>query len=704
MTAFAPVVSTRPGAVAETIDLFDVGRSLRRQWLAIALGLALGLAAAAAVLLLAPRRFVGESTVLLRSATDPSASLLSRVGLPTDLGGGALGNAIKSPMETELALLASRDVIGSVVDSLGLQARVLGRAGVPSRWLIQPAPYAGAFRKQRFAFDRQPDGRYRVTGDSVSLLAAPGTPFRLPVVGTVTLVPRPALASFRVQFDDREDAVQRLGERLGVDKRGGEVAAVGYTASDSVTAAEVPNAIVETYLARRRTVDRGVNTRRYEFLVLQADSVSRQLAVAENALRREQEASGVFDPELSGRTGVEAARALREQAGALEVERRAIGQLLADVQAGRLSPRQLAAYPSFLKSDAVNALLTQMSGLETQRTMTLERRTEKDPEIVAMSGSIAQLERQLVPLARAYQQSLDQQVGEVDRQLAVVESRLTVLPGQAEASVQRQRDVKRLSQTLLALQSQIVDTRLAAIGEGGQVRQIDVAESPKRPAFPRPVPTLLVGALGGLLLGTVWALFRGARRMVVPWDVERATGLPGVVVRPGEPVLLGAGVRSGTILVLGAEAGHDAACAAVARAVGASLEQRGLGVIVVDGQDGQDHAALRAAVAVAEVERDVVVVAARTLRDPATVALLEPPRRVLLAARAGATPRRAIVDALDALSRLAVPCLGVALLEPDAWRVDAPRPARPTTDLRLAPRATSAPRDELPAAVTGDGR
>ena len=45
---------------------------------------------------------------------------------------------------------------------------------------------------------------------------------------------------------------------------------------------------------------------------------------------------------------------------------------------------------------------------------------------------------------------------------------------------QAQREVKRLTQTMLGVQAQIIDARLAAIAEGGQVRQIDVAQPPNR--------------------------------------------------------------------------------------------------------------------------------------------------------------------------------------------------------------------------------
>jgi hypothetical protein len=85
----------------------------------------------------------------------------------------------------------------------------------------------------------------------------------------------------------------------------------------------VPNAVVAVYLDLRRTLDRGLNQRRYEFMAAQADTAARQLALAEDALRREQEATGVMDPEAVGKSGLEAIQNVRTVYVGLESERRA---------------------------------------------------------------------------------------------------------------------------------------------------------------------------------------------------------------------------------------------------------------------------------------------------------------------------------------------------------------------------------------------
>jgi len=54
--------------------------------------------------------------------------------------------------------------------------------------------------------------------------------------------------------------------------------------------------------------------------------------------------------------------------------------------------------------------------------------------------------------------------------------------------------------------AQVLTARLAALAEGGDVRVIDEAVSPRRVTFPRPLPTIALGLVGGAIAGFVIAL------------------------------------------------------------------------------------------------------------------------------------------------------------------------------------------------------
>src|SRR6185436_11077824 len=176
----------------------------------------------------------------------------------------------------------------------------------------------------------------------------------------------------------------------------GDVAEVLFSADDPVNAAKAPNTLVGFYLDRRKTTDRGVNQRRVEYVAAQMDSTARQLAATEHALREYQDKSGVLDAELVGKAQWEGAMELRRGLTDVEVDAAAINQLLAQADSGTLTHRQLAAYPSFLRGSSIAPMVAQLSDLDAQRTRLLERRTERDPEVVALDRSIRSTEDQIV--------------------------------------------------------------------------------------------------------------------------------------------------------------------------------------------------------------------------------------------------------------------------------------------------------------------
>lgn len=653
---------TANGSGTDTIDLADILRSVRQGWRIIASSIVVGLAVALLVLLFAPRRFDGAASAVVRTTPDAGTSLLSRVG---DASGGAaalLGGAMTTPIETEIQILSSRAVAEKVLDSLLLQVHPR-EPSVPATALVRAARLPGGFKKLDVSFERAAAGTYRVRADGVDTAVAAGGDVRLPV-GSLSLQ-KELPPSFRLRLYDREEAITRTMKNLNVTKLGGEVVRVAYRASDSITASSVPNAVVANYLVRRRTVDRGTNSHRVEFLTAQIDSTATQLAAAEQALRAFQESSGVVDAPLIGKLALEQAAGLRKDVGALEVETGALGQLLAQVGSGKMSARQLAAYPSFLKSPGINELLKQLSELETERTRLLERRLETDDEVVALTRSINNVEAQLVPLGRAYSNALEQQKRDVQGQLGTLTSALGSFPGASQESARRLRDVMRLSQLSIALQGQLAQARLSAINEGGDVRPLDVAVPPAKPSFPRPVMVSALGLGAGVVIGMLLALLSGShgRYFEGPHAIERALGVPALRFDAQAPLLMsGRGVLS-TVLLVPLEAGVPTAGVAE-RLVGTALA-RGETATVLDLTE--PHAVSRNGSSVGsllgrlEQEHAMVVVRLPSLSSDSTAAVLNSNRTVLFVVPAQRVNRVALMGAVETLRRLDIPCAGVVL-------------------------------------------
>ena len=456
------------------LELRDLAATLRRGWGRIAWLGGLGLAVGMGFAFLVPPRFDGEVMLLVRTPQDASGALAEQLGPLAGLAGGALGfGQNSSQIATEVALLQSRSLVGEVIDSLGLQRRAGRRP---------PASLASV---------ELPGGRFR--------------PRRLTANGV------------RIQIVDRDDAIDDALRRFEVRELGGEVLAVRFRARDSVSAAAFPNLLARRYLVRRATVDRGLNQRKYEFLVAQADSARVALQTTLAELRRLQQSRGVLAVDLSGRAEAEQMAVLQGQLSSVRGEVLALDSLLRTVRSGG-EARALAGFPSLLKSPAVNELVGEMARLQTERIRLLVTQRDQTPMVRALAAARDSLEAQLLPLARTYGAALERQQRALLDELEMRRRAQNGIADAGEVLVYLETRAKGLSQAVLALETQVLEARLAALTEGGDVRVVDPAVAPRKVAFPRLSLSAAAGTIFGLLLGVLWGLAPLAHRA----DISRS--------------------------------------------------------------------------------------------------------------------------------------------------------------------------------------
>ncbi|HEY4304173.1 MAG TPA: Wzz/FepE/Etk N-terminal domain-containing protein [Gemmatimonadaceae bacterium] len=464
----------------------------------------------------------------------------------------------------------------------------------------------------------------------------------------------------RGKLMERGDAIGAFLKRLNVEKIGGDVLGVSYRAEDSVSAARIPNTVVALYLARRKTTDRGVNAHRFEFLAVKLDESAANLARAEDDLRREQERSGVLDPIVVSKLELEQAGELRGQLTTVQVEKGALDSLIAHVRSGTMTTRQLAAFPSFIKAPAISQMLSQLSELDAQRLKLLATRTEKDPDVEALTQSIKVVEGQLMPTAVSYAAAVASQERDMQTELDSLHHVLLGMPQSAQANGRLQRDVLRLGQIYAAMQAQLVEANLAAISEGGDVHQLDYAEVALHPSFPRPALTIAIGAVGGVLLGLFVALITSGmgRWARDTFEIERVTGLPALAFDANSPLLIGPTLSARTILVLPLD--PYARTEAVAHRLAETATARAIATTVLDLSNsvGND---VNATIERFENEFGSVVVQLPPLTSRAAAAALRDTRPVILVASAPRVDKNALNNALSTLRRLDVPCAGIVM-------------------------------------------
>jgi uncharacterized protein involved in exopolysaccharide biosynthesis len=669
----APPSWSQPLPPSDGIEIADVARTVRAQWRAVIGFTLLGTLGAVAVLLFAPRKYEGKASLLARASSTDGGSVLGRLGSVGDLmRGGGLG-ALGSQFESELQMLRSRAVAGSVVDSLQLQFLARDPRGVPVTNFIERSSLPGRFGPRKYRFERQPNGAYRVQHAGQVYDLVPGQPGQLDV-GSVVLRPGQLPQTFTLKVLDREDAITRLTSSYEANKAGGEVAKVTYRGEDSVTAAAVPNLLIATYLERRKTVDRGVNERRVDYVTAQLEATGAQLAATERALRHHQETSGILDAEVVGKAELEGAIAMRESLTVASVEEGALNAMLAQAERGSLSARDIAAFPTFIRGTAVSTLASELTNAEAARIRLLERRTERDPEVLNIDQSIKALETKIIAMARSYTSSVSKRRVGLAAEVDSMQRRMLKLPAAAEQGGRMQRDVMRLTSIYTALQAQLVEARLAAIGEGGEVRQIDAAVVARKPAFPEPFSTMGIGLVGGLVSGIFAALMLGwfGRWFRDPVEIERATGVAVQRLTLDAPLLVsGTGARTVLVVPLadGAQVG------VVAQRLAHTATTRSLRTHILDlsantngNGNGTEAANPAALIEKLEAESAMLVVQLPGLASEATVAALHETRSVVLVAPPGRVDRGRLASALDLLRRAGVPCAGVVISEPDSRR------------------------------------
>jgi uncharacterized protein involved in exopolysaccharide biosynthesis len=671
---------------ADVIDLADILRSIRNGWKTVVACIVMGLVAAVAVLLFVTPTFVGKASIVLKTGNTGgnTSSLAAAIGALGENGGAAaIGGSplagTNSRVETEIDILQSRALNGEIVDSLHLQAIVRRPRGVPAATVFERLYLPGSFKKRIYTFSPTgAAGQFRFKSDLDSGAAAVGHPTRL-LNGSITLAPGAPAAGMEVALVDHEDATTRLVDHLKFDKTKSDIAHFEYAGDDSLSASTVPNLLSTLYLARRKGIDRGINERQAEFLAVKVDSVGRALEEAERTLRSQRELTGVIDPSAVGKAEFENANHLRQQLTDIQVQEGALQQLVTQVRSGAATPRQLAAYPQF--GGAISNIVGSLISVETQRLSLLVVRTNEDAEVKALAAQQRNLEEQLLPLAEQTLSGLESQKKSIQSRLNAIQTSIVGVPREVEAYGRLEREILDRGRIYAGLQTKLVEARLNAIGEGGDVRLLDAAVPPKKPAFPKKSATLASGVGGGLFVGLIVAVLMGLAggRMYDAQDVERRTGLAAVTFEQSAPLLVG-GMTSRTVLVV--PINQRAAAQPVAERLVETAISRSLSATVLDltnvavslagSREGGAQLLTatsgvgngfdaNAAIARLEETHDLVIVHLPELSSRVAGAVLSPNRPVLLVAPSRRIERSSLQGAVDLLRRVGAPCAGVVL-------------------------------------------
>ncbi len=434
--------------------------------------------------------------------------------------------------------LKSRQVVGSVVDSLGMRLSTLS-AEFPLSSLdqvhVDPAVTPDTLMLHF-------TGREVVTRAGQRTVHAPyGHVLRLGGVEFVVKArPEADVQDALLSVSTREAEIDRVLANIEVvERQGTDVIDVSYTTTDPKLAQQVVNAVVETFQAVNIRVAQEQSRRRRIFLSEQLRQTDRMLANAQGNLvtfRSRRQLANSSDRLAAAQTALLALDAQREQ---LLADRRTFGELPELLSSPNDSVsghalRSLAFSPEMASNPAVAKLTQQLIENQTKLDSLTWRSAPTNPDLAQLRAATSSTKQELLGAVASQVRSLDARIEALGalRQRSGVS--MQILPALEAEEMRLEARVEALRTLGDHLRQESQKARLAEAAEVGDMQITDLAGVPYSSTWPAGWLKLGLGLLVGLLLGGGVAFVWEANNTSIrrPEDLQDALQLPGIAIIP----------------------------------------------------------------------------------------------------------------------------------------------------------------------------
>jgi Mrp family chromosome partitioning ATPase/uncharacterized protein involved in exopolysaccharide biosynthesis len=527
------------------ITAASVLRAVRQHLLLVGGVALLTLAVTAFLLYREPPQY--RATAVLRMASE-RRTLANGVDNPP-----ATTERTVDPLLSLVQILNSRTLLGSVVDSLGLQLEVL------------PAPFPQAIRSGGSALSvldlrvlSVASGGARDTlllffEDSAVTAVARGThaeasygaPLRLGPVRFIVPAP-PEVKRATLEVLSRDVAIDHVLSRLKIAPRAGtDVIDVRYSGPDPALGQAVVNTLARHFEdAAGRSAQRQAQRRRV-FLEEQLRITDSMLDTAEQNLTnfRSRQQMGSSGENLSAEQATLAA--IAAQRAQLESDRYMYSSLLEKLESAPAKQRsevfRALAYSPEVAGDAVLSHLHQQLIDYRARLDSLTtgpyRSSATDPDVVALSARVKATEAELVSAFKSRVSLIETRLAMLNTRRASTSRSVQSLPAAQAEETRLERRVHTLQTTADALRQEHEKARISEALEAADVAVLDLAPLPySRTGVPRSVG-LALGLLLGVVLGSGTAFLAELRNRSVrrPEELQQTVGGIELAVIPRIP-------------------------------------------------------------------------------------------------------------------------------------------------------------------------
>lgn len=478
----------------DTIDLKELFFALLAQWKLIALCIILSLVFALFYLRVTHDTYSVDALVQVEDSKGASAALLGDLSQMIDQ---------KSPAQSEIEILKSRLVLGSVIQALHLNLNVSSTEDTFSHRLFNKVNYtteytprAVTFHDGQKAFDVQQFEVPNYYLDKTLSLSFKGKSFSLTDTKTEEVLLTAPLnqlnqlttragvwkiaifssdifdAHYLIEKQSLPAAVHAINSNYSVAERGKLTGILGlsYQGQDKEHITKVLNAILAAYSAQNVERRSAETAQTLKFLDEQLPDLKKQLDDAERVFNK-----------------------FRQQHNTVDVTKES------------------------------ELYLTQSITLETKKIELQQQQADLAAKYTAEHPAMREINAQIIAL---------------DKQISELNSTLKQLPDIQRQYLQLYREVEVKTQLYTALLNSYQQLRIAKAGEIGNVRIVDTAVEPVEPIKPKKLLVLILSIFLGGFIGTLLALTRNMFRTGVKdsTQIEREFDLPVYATVPRSPV------------------------------------------------------------------------------------------------------------------------------------------------------------------------
>lgn len=478
----------------DTIDLKELFFALIAQWKLIALCVILSLVLALLYLRVTPDTYSVDALVQVEDSKGASAALLGDLSQMIDQ---------KSPAQSEIEILKSRLVLGSVIQALHLDLIISSTEDTLTQRLIGTSDYQVEYIANSVIF-KDNNKKFEIRNfeipqrflDKTLVLNFKKDQFTLTdAVTNDTILAAPVNqlniisnqnGTWKIDIRTQDQlktgylirklslpaAVNNLSANYSVAEKGKLTGILGlnYQGQDKEHITKVLNAILSAYSAQniaRRTAE---SAQTLKFLDDQLPELKKQLDDAEREFNK-----------------------FRQQYNTVDVTKES------------------------------ELYLTQSITLETKKIELQQQQADLAAKYTAEHPAMREINAQITAL---------------DKQISELNSTLKQLPDIQRQYLQLYREVEVKTQLYTALLNSYQQLRIAKAGEIGNVRIVDTAVEPVEPIKPKKLLVLILSIFLGGFIGTLLALTRNMLRTGVKdsTQIEREFDLPVYATVPRSPV------------------------------------------------------------------------------------------------------------------------------------------------------------------------